>query len=69
MTSIEKVSKPVFAEARINFLKTGLNNIYKKEPIPDHPILQELKYTIEKVSLKIEFEWSEINPINTEWIE
>lgn len=51
LTSIEKVSKPVFAEARINFLKTGLNNIYKKEPIPDHPILQELKYTIEKDKL------------------
>lgn len=53
LTSIEKVSKPIFAQARIDFLKTGVDQIYKKEPIPDHPILQELKYSVEQVGSNV----------------
>jgi len=48
LTSIDKVSKPIFAQARIDFLRVGLNQIYNKEPIPDHPVLRELELAIEK---------------------
>ena len=40
LTSITKVSQPVFAQARIQFLKDGVKAIYAAdEPVPDHPIL------------------------------
>ena len=47
LTSIEKVSKPVFAQARIQFLKDGISKIYKNEIIPEHPVLEEIKIAIQ----------------------
>jgi phytoene/squalene synthetase len=47
LTSIEKVSKPVFAQARIQFLKDGISKIYKNEIVPEHPVLDEIKIAIQ----------------------
>ena len=41
------MSKPVFAQARIQFLKDGISSIYKNENTPEHPVLDELKRGIE----------------------
>ena len=49
LTSIQKVSQPVFAQARIEFLKTGVAQIYKTQPHQEHPVLDELKLAIDKV--------------------
>lgn len=51
LTSIQKVSQPVFAQARIQFLKDGINAIYKNEPVPEHPVLDEIKLVIEQNDL------------------
>merc|ERR1711935_227683 len=51
LTSITKVSQPVFAQARIQFLKDGVKAIYtQNEPCPDHPILAEIARGVEKHS-------------------
>ena len=47
LTSIEKVSQPAFAQARITFLKTGLADIYAKDMShAEHPILDELNLAV-----------------------
>ncbi|CBY11825.1 unnamed protein product [Oikopleura dioica] len=47
LTSIEKVSQPAFAQARITFLKTGLADIYAKDKVhAEHPILDELSFAV-----------------------
>jgi len=51
LTSIQKVSQPVFAQARIQFLKDGINAIYKNDTVPEHPVLDEIKLVIEQNDL------------------
>ena len=51
LTSIQKVSQPVFAQARIQFLKDGLNAIYKNENVPEHPVLDEIKLVVQQNDL------------------
>ena len=49
LTSIEKVSQPAFAQARITFLKTGLADIYAKDKAhAEHPILDELSLAVNR---------------------
>ena len=47
LTSITKVSQPVFAQARIQFLKDGLKSIYNQENVPEHPVLAEIQRGVE----------------------
>ena len=47
LTSITKVSQPVFAQARIQFLKDGIKAIYDPNlPVPEHPVLARLWFVV-----------------------